>query len=282
MLKHVLACILVASPFVTGAARAADAPWEARFGITATEFDKANKGLTEDGYRLAQIVAIPTGKDVRFTALWEKGAKDDPAREARHNLTSKEYEKLADELKEKGFRPVDIRGYEANGESRFAAIWEKAPKDAPERRAAHALASDEFRKLYTELNNNGFRPLLVSGYAVGKETRYATIWEKAPKGATWHARRDLTAEQYQEVFNEQGKAGLRIIHVSGYTVDGAERFACVWAKTAGPTWYSHHAMDAKQYESRVADYKSKGFRPLQVSGYAVDGKPRFAGIWVRE
>jgi hypothetical protein len=40
-------------------------------------------------------------------------------------------------------------------------------------------------------------------------------------------------------------------------------------------------MDPSQYESRLASFKQQGFRPAQVSGYAVDGKIRYAGVWVK-
>lgn len=283
MLKHLLACVLVASPLAAGASRAADAGWEERHGLTAEEFEKAAREFAEKGYRPVQVGAVAVGKEVRFLGLWEKASKDDPARESRHDLTAKQFEKVAAELKEKGFRPVEISGCESGGEARFAAVWEKEPKDAPPREVRPALTSDEFRKLYTELTNKGYRPLRLNGYAVGKETYYATVWEKTPKGGpAWHARRDLTADQYQDVFAEQAKSGLRLVHVSGYTIDGQERFAGVWVKSAGPTWYGHHAMDAKQYEAALTDYKTKGFRPTQVSGYAIGGKPRFAAIWVKD
>src|SRR5262249_34353767 len=162
----------------------------------------ALKALAEKEYQLVQLNAAGTGKEVRFTAVWEK-RPDAPAREARHDLTAKQYETTAAELKEKGFRPVELCGYESGGEARFAAIWEKQAKDAPEWEAHPGLTSDEFRKLYTDLSNKGYRPRCLGGFTVGKETRYATIWEKAPKDTVWHARRDLTAAQYQDVFDEQ-------------------------------------------------------------------------------
>src|SRR5215218_5571074 len=202
MLRYLLACGLVVSSLGAGALRAAN-PWEMRHNLTPTEFEKALKEFTEQGYRLTQISAAPVGKDkeLRFLAIWEK-ASDTLAWEARHDLTAKQYEKLAAELKERGFHPVELCGYEAGGEARFAAVWAKEPKGGPEREAHHALTSDDYRTRYAALSNKGYRPLRLGGYQVGKETRYATIWEKEPKGApAWHTRRDLTGDQYQEVFD---------------------------------------------------------------------------------
>jgi len=257
-------------------------PWEERHGLTADDFEKTSKDLGEKGYSPIHLSAAVVGKEVRFAAVWEK-RPDGPAVEARHDLTAKQYEKTADELKKKGFRPVHLSGYEANGEARFTAVWEKEPKDAPAWEAYHDLTSDDYRKLYADLTKKGSRPLRVSGYVVGKETRYATIWEKEEKnGPTWHTRRDLTAAQYQDVFNEQLEKKHRLIHVAGYTIDGEERFAGVWEKSAALGWHSKHGMDAKQYEAALADLKTKGFWPVQVNIYAVGGQARYAGLWARD
>lgn len=284
MLRSLLACGFVVSWLGTDALRAAD-PWEMRQNLTTSDFEKASKDFTEKGYRLTQISAAAVGKDkeLRFLAVWEKRS-DAPESEARHNLTAKEYEKRTAELKDKGFRPVEVCGYEASGEPRFAAIWEKAPKDALLREAHHALTSDDYRTLYAALANKGYRPLRLTGYQVGKETYYTTVWEKEPKGApTWHTRRDLTADQYQEVFNAQVKDGYHLAHVTGYTINGEERFACVWEKSATKVgWQGRHAMDANKFELEAARLKELRHRPLNVNSHVVKGELRYVGVWVQD
>lgn len=281
MVRRLLVCGFVAA-FVS-AAGAAPPEWEERHDLSAADFEKAAKELKEKGFRPMQICGYAVGADkpARFTAVWEKRA-DGPAWDARHDLTAKQYEEAAAELQKKGLRPVELCGYESNGEVRYAAIWEQEPKGAPAREVRPALTSDEFRKLYAELSNTDFRPVRLSGYAVGKEVRFATIWEKAPKGAEWHTRRDLTADQYQEVFDEQKEKKLRLVQVSSYTVNGEERLAGVWEKPGGtgPGTFSHHTMDATRYEAALADYKQRGFYPVQVTTCAVKGQTKYAAVWV--
>jgi|SRR5579883_412419 len=280
MLRFLFACALVV--YCVGATRAAAPPSEVRYGLTATEFEAASKDLADKGYYLIQTSATLVGKEVRFAAVWEKH-QDWPDRKAQHNLTTKQYADTTAELKEKGYRPVDVCGYEMNGEARFVAIWEKEPKDAPAREARHDLTSNDFRKLYTELTNKGYRPLRINGYTIGQKTRYATIWEKELKGAPlWHMRRDLTPGQYQQVFDEQVEKQFRLVHVVGYTIDGEERFAGIWEKSTGPVWYAHHALDANEYEKSNANLNKQGYRQVQISGYSVGGKLRYAGLWLKE
>jgi hypothetical protein len=284
MFRFVLACGLVAS--AVGAV-SADPAWDQRNNLTPADFEKASKELAEKGYQPAQITAAVVGKDakkgVRFLTVWEK-IPDGPVREARPDLTAPQYEKATADFKDKGFRPVELCGYEVDGAPRFAAIWEKAPKDAPVREAHPALTDDDYRKLYTALSNKGCRPLRVTGFAVGKETRYASIWEQAPKGApAWYSRRDLTRAQYQEVFDERLEAGDMVVHLSVYTIDGEPRFAGVWEKAPRPqAWQVRHWMDARQYENAVDVFRGQGMRPLRVTSHAVDGEPRFTALWVRQ
>lgn len=284
MLRYLLACGSVVSSLGVGALCAAP-PWEMQHNLTVTEFEKASKEFAEKGYRVTQVSAAQVGKEkeLRFLAVWEKHT-DNLTWEARHDLTAKQYEKLAAELKEKGFHAIELCGYEADGEARFAAIWAKEPKGGPEREVRHALTSDDYRTLYTALSNKGYRPLRVSGYQVGKETRYATIWEKEPKGAPqWSTRRDLTADQYQEVFDDQLKGGSRVVHLAGYTIDGEQRFAGVWEKSPAPAaWQVRHRIDIKSFETQSAGFKSQSLRPVCVSVHAVNGQPQFVGMWLRE
>lgn len=280
MLKYLLVCGLIACPF--GAAWAAPPAWEGRYGITAANFEKTDKELAEKGYRPVQLCAAAVGKELRFTAVWEKRA-DGPELEARYDLTTKQFEKAATELKGAGFRPVDVCGYEVNGAARFAGVWEKAPKDAPARELRGDLSADDYRKLYADLTKNEFRPLRVTGYAVGKETRYATVWEKEPKnGPAWHTRRDLTAAQYQDEFDAQVALKRRPIHVVGYTIDGEERFAAVWEAATGMGGAARHNMDQEALEQAATNLKAQGYRPLYVSMYPANGRLRFAGTWAKD
>jgi hypothetical protein len=283
VIRFLVACGLFLCSFDSRSCRAADAPWAEHHNLTADEFAKMSKELAEKGYRPAQLSPTAVGTEVRFTALWERAPKDDPARAVRTDLTAEQYDKLAGELAEKGYRPIDVRGYEVTSAVRFATIWEKEPKEARGRIAHPGLTSDEFRALYATLLKKGYRPLRVSGFAVGKSARYSTVWEKEPKDApVWQARRDLTADQYQDVFDEQLKKGHRLVHVSGYTIDGEERFAGVWEQSPGLGWHGHHALDPKQFETRLAALKQQGFRPVQLSSHTVNGKLRYAGTWVRD
>lgn len=90
----------------------------------------------------------------------------------------------------------------------------------------------------------------------------------------------MTSAEYQDRFDTYvGQNGLRLVDVSGYGVDGEARYAAIWADVEGPKWVAHHGLTPSQYETKFDDYTDDGFRATLISGYSVDGSPRFAGVW---
>jgi uncharacterized protein (UPF0297 family) len=269
-----LAFALVWSLTSVAVSQAEDPAWEARHGLTSAAYQKVFDELVGKGYRPVHVSGYAVGVEERYAAIWEK--KDGPAWEARHGLKSAEYQKVFDELVGKGYRPVQVSGYAVDGEARYAAIWEK--KAGPAWVARHRLTSAEYQKLFTELKDKGYGPVQVSGYAIGAEDRYAAIWEKKD-GPAWEARHRLTSAEYQKVFDELVGNGYRPTQVSGCDVDGEARYAAFWEKKAGPAWEARHGLTSAEYQKVFDDLADKGYRLIQVNGYAVGGEARYAAIW---
>jgi hypothetical protein len=110
---------------------------------------------------------------------------------------------------------------------------------------------------------------------------YAAVWTRGGPAA-WQARHGLTAAQYQQTFDELVNQGYRLTHVSGYTVDGQDRYAAIWVQADGPAWQARHGLSAQQYQQTFDELLGQGFRPVHVSGYTVDGQDRYAAIWVAD
>src|SRR5262249_16887309 len=127
--------------------------------------------------------------------------------------------------------------------------------------ARHGLTSAEFQAVYNDLTPKDYRPIWISGYAVGGETRYAGIWVKGGKG-TWEARHDLSTAQYQKTVDKLKAKGYRVSRVSGYTVGGKERYAAVWVKGGkkkkGGAWEARHGLSNEKYQKVVDKLVGKG------------------------
>jgi len=109
----------------------------------------------------------------------------------------------------------------------------------------------------------------------------AGIWEQ-DGGPAFVARHNLDAGQYQAAFDEFVGQGFRLTTVSGYTINGQERFAAIWEQDGGPAFVARHNLDAGQYQAAFDEFVGQGFRLRHVSGYTVNGQERFAAIWEQD
>ena len=95
----------------------------------------------------------------------------------------------------------------------------------------------------------------------------------------WQARHGLTNAAYQAAFDELGAQGYRLIDVSGYFVNGEERYTGIWEQSPGPAWVGRHGLTAEDHQRAFDELTGQGFAPTVVCGYNVGGAARFASIW---
>ncbi len=184
--------------------------WVARHGMDSAQYQQEFNALTKKGYRLTHVSGYGVGSEDRYAAIWEKSRG--PSWVARHGMTSNQYQKEFNKLTKKGYRLTHVSGYNAGGEDRYAAIWEKGK--GPKWKARHGMTSDQYQKEFNKTTKKGYRLTHVSSWRSGKINRYAAIWEK-DQGPAWVARHHMTSAQYQQEFNKLVKQGYRLKDVSG-------------------------------------------------------------------
>ena len=199
---------------------------------------------------------------ILLAGIWEQDGG--PAFVARHNLDAGQYQAAFDEFVGQGFRLTTVNGYTINGQERFAAIWEQ--DGGPAFVARHNLDAGQYQAAFDEFVGAGFRLTWVSGYTVGGQERFAAIWEQ-DGGPAFVARHNLDAGQYQAAFDEFVGQGFRLRHVSGYGVNGQERFAAIWEQDNGPSFVARHNLTGSEYQAAFDEFVGAGFRLRDVSGY---------------
>ena len=65
----------------------------------------------------------------------------------------------------------------------------------------------------------------------------------------WEARHGSTSAQYQATFDKLVGQGYRLVDVSGYSVNGQDRYAAIWVKSGGPAWQARHGLTSAQYQA---------------------------------
>jgi hypothetical protein len=242
-----------------------------RYDMAAAEYQRVSDDLKGQGYRLTDVSGYDVGGQARYAAIWEK--RNGPPWDARYGLTSAQYQQTFDDFAKRGYRLVHVTGYGIDGQ---AGIWEQ--RSGPDWLARHDMTAAEHQRVSDDLKGQGYRLTDLSGYDVGGQGRYAAIWEKK-NGPPWEARYGLTSAQYQQTFDDLTKRGYRLVHVSGYGIDGQAFYAGIWEQRSGPDWLTLNGMTAAEYERASDDLKDQGFRLTEVSGYDVGGQDYYAAIW---
>jgi cytochrome c biogenesis factor len=146
--------------------------------------------------------------------------------------------------------------------------------------ARHGLNSAQYQAEFDKLVGQGYKLMQVSGYSVGGQDRYAAIWEKSDNQNAWVARHGLSSAQYQAEFDKLVGQGYKLMQVSGYNVGGRDRYAAIWEKSGNQNaWVARHGLSSAQYQAEFDKLVGQGYKLMQVSGYSVGGRDRYAAIW---
>lgn len=151
-------------------------PWVARHGLTAAQYQAAFNQFTSEGYMLDWVSGYFDRTQDLYAAIWRKPASA-PAWQARHGMTSADYQATFNQLVAEGYKPVVVCGYCDGAQDRYAAIFRQIA-GAPAWQARHGLTSAQYQADFDQLVAEGYRLELVSGYSVAGQDRFAAVWTK--------------------------------------------------------------------------------------------------------
>jgi len=196
--------------------------WLARHAMDEAGYQAEVTKQKQAGYRPDRISAADINGKVIFACIFNKTSAP---WEARHNMTSQQYQtEYNNWVGSKGYRLVEVCGYKRNGQETYAAVWEKSPGTAYV--ARHAMSADAFQNEFNTQYANGYKPVRVSAFEVGGQSRYAAIFEKMNDGV--YARSALTEYNYQAEYDNNWGIGGTLRHVCGFNVNGKVYFAALW------------------------------------------------------
>jgi hypothetical protein len=95
----------------------------ARHDLSSAQYQSTYDEMKRAGFRLRQLSGYTRGGQDLYAAVWENSPG--PPSEARHRLTSAEYQRTFTELAARGYRLKSVSVYKVGGEDRYAALWEK-------------------------------------------------------------------------------------------------------------------------------------------------------------
>lgn len=160
-----------------------------------------------------------------YAAIWQT-QKDGAIWQARHGMSGVQYQKIAEQLKQEGFRVVHISAQGANKMVRFVAIWtESGDMDW---QARHDLTAAQYQSIHQELTNDGYQLTSLNDYEVYGEPRYAAVWQKDVTRLATQTGQHVMVSEYQKAFNELIQKGYKLVQVSESGQYANDRCDAIW------------------------------------------------------
>ena len=196
--------------------------------------------------------------------------------QARHGLDAAAHQAEFDSLSAQGYRLLRVSGCSVDNVAYYASIWEQSP--GPAFVARHGIDGGAYQSEFDTWVGQGYRLVDVSGFELDGADHYAAIWYQGvdfPFGAN----HGLSNADYQAAVDRYIADGYRPLHVSGYTVNGEDRYATIWEGSPGPAFVARHGLDAAAYQAEFDAQAAGGFRLVDVSGYNIGGTDYYAAIF---
>jgi hypothetical protein len=141
------------------------------------------------------------------------------------------------------------------------------------------LGTERRPELFAELATQGFRLLDVSGYTLGGEERYASVWLFGD-GRGWQELHGVDQETLLKTNAAHAKSGLTLAHVSGFETSKGARYAAIWEPDADGTVVDLRVdLTGDALAKSDAEPRDPPVRLVDVSAFGTDDGPRFTAAW---
>lgn len=246
--------------------------------LDASEFTTVVFERRSDGYEPVSITVHQAGPNngagiPLFQVVWRQNFETDWATAS--NLTLAEYEAWSSDQAGLGRRPICVGAYGPTSNIKYVSIWGKNYYQAWEQRVGmtHAVYEQEL----ADLDEQGFRPIWVSGNGSFTQARFSAIWIQ-------DFRKSCFANGlFQSGFNTQvinnRMIGCRLISTASYGVDSNPQFSGVWVKGEQPQWDYSHYLDKIELIAAIDQYQAMGYRPTFVTSYDTPTGIRYTASW---
>jgi serine/threonine protein kinase/formylglycine-generating enzyme required for sulfatase activity len=162
--------------------------------------------------------------------LAQAGGMLDPRFAFCQTLALEAFEKLAEELRPSGYRPLRVRPYQVAGRVQVAAVWRR---DGLQWKIAHGLSEEQVRQQQRDWGYEQLLTIDLAGYVDG-EFRYAMVAAKDPEIETTNLTVGIPRSQTQAEFERiRTEPGTFLAMQVAQDADGQQRYCWTRAQFVG-------------------------------------------------
>ncbi|HXN20155.1 MAG TPA: hypothetical protein VN875_17590 [Candidatus Binatus sp.] len=145
--------------------------------------------------------------------------------------------------------------------------------------ALRDLTSEEFHNKFVELRDKGYRPLCVSGYRVGDEDRYSTLWAESFEPGSWNIFHGLSQSAFAAADQRQQEKNLQLKFVNVFDRNGKPIYSAIWNDRSAPDYLSMVDLTNSDFHHAVDQKKQEGLRPVFATAYSIADVDKYAVIF---
>ncbi|GHJ48921.1 hypothetical protein Cs7R123_62630 [Catellatospora sp. TT07R-123] len=251
------------------------------YGIPAAKYQDTYNKLVKSGYRPEWIDAHEgTGErgGVFFNVIYRP--QDGSVWQARHGMTSADYQAQFDGLDKEGFRLHNVTSYLSGTTVLYAAIWYK--RSGPTMAAYHGKDAVWHQNQFDSLVKQGFHPVNISIVSPGNVPQITAFYVKEDVG-TFDAPSFATSAEYQNAWNINGKLGRQLTYFSACQHAGGYRISAIFQDVApgkGGTVGRHDLGEAK-FSAELDLREKSDYLTRCLGGYTSGGTVLYGAGWRR-
>ncbi len=250
-------------------------------GVDGTTYANEWSRLTALNYKPVSLTGavLPDGS-TRFSSVFHKEAAENDFVSNR-GLTEADYSAKNLDLKNQGFRPVDVVGRSTSSGMRYDAVWVRSSATAV---SSINLSLTQLTQQNQILQVYGITPVRLHGYRNASGTTvYSGVWVQ--NSADFRLILDQNGTNYGTQFDQVTGAGYRCIDIAVYPVGNEVRYTGIFVKDATITSaFAVRGMTQAAFETRRQQHANENYVLVDAEYYSTSTTslvPRYAGVWIR-
>jgi hypothetical protein len=191
-------------------------------------------------------------------------------------LTAEQVGSRAAALREAGYRPTCVSGYNVGEAVRFAVVWEKA--GGPAWMMDYGLTPARLDRRAVDLKAAGYRPVGLSGYDLVGTQGFIDLWRKE-SGPAWQVNYGMDGDGLRRLAGQMKARGYRPRTLSSYMSGTISRYALVWEKGAEVPWELRWGLSPDGFGNALDNLAAEGYRPVAIGGLGIFEQVTYSAVW---
>jgi CubicO group peptidase (beta-lactamase class C family) len=251
--------------------------WLSVRNMTSEQYGQFFVEKSREGYMVIDIEVDDFDGEQRVGAVWQRNL-DGRGWYAIRDLNATQFEDTNNQMRDTGYRLIDLEVYLLDGFQHFAGVWIQNLEDL-DWISAHDLTSEQFSDLFSRYSDEGYMLIDLDAYMLTAGLRYLMVWVENSEGLKWQAWRNMTSEGFSAKFQEL-RDEYRMIDFESYSLGEVQLYAGIWVENVDHRfWVVWRDMSAKSFGDKWLELRDAGYRLINYEIYETADGWRYAGVW---